>query len=496
MDEFETDLKGAQILVVDDTPANIDVLCRVLEDASYRVMVASSGEVALDLARRFDPDLVLLDVVMPGLDGFAVCRQLKQHDATRSIPVIFLSARDDTMDLVEGFAAGGVDYVVKPFNKDEVLVRIRTHVEKAQLERELRAKNAALEAEIAERRTVTRQRDELVDRVSLTTERDAQRWGLDEFIGRSPTMRRILDDIDLLQSARQTSVLIQGESGTGKELVARAIHATSNRGDGPFVAVNCASIPHDLADSLLFGHKKGTFTGAERDQRGYFDLADGGTLFVDEVGEMPLELQSKLLRVLEERTVWPLGEGQGHAVDVRILAATNVDLQKSIAAGSFRRDLYFRLARFVVSVPPLRQRREDIELLTRHFLVLFADEMGVGVPELSAEVLARLQQHDYPGNVRELKNVIERAVLQSRGVEIQLRHLFLQPDATPEIEGGSRLAAEAFVDELPLNFAEAEVALIERALRLTRGNVTEAARLLGVDRNKIYRKLPRKSAQG
>ena len=485
----------ANVLVVDDEPANLQVLYKVLGEQEYDVSVASSGAEALEIVDQACPDLVLLDLMMPGIDGLEVCRRLRAVEATRNLPVIILTASGEDQHVLEAFAVGATDYVVKPFRTDEVCARVEIQLQVGRLVRALKEKseeltrqNAALKAEMA-------RGQQLSERLNLWARREDQRWGLAGFVGQSTTMRKILADIELLQQADSTSVLITGESGTGKELIARAIHATSKRGDESFVAVSCAAIPADLAESLLFGHRKGSFTGAERDQSGYFDLAAGGTLFLDEVGEMPLDLQGKLLRVLEERRVWPLGAAEGHAVDVRILAATNVDLQQAIAVGTFRRDLYYRLARFVVEVPPLRQRRDDVELLVRHFLALFAEEMGIAVPELSPEALLVLQGHAYPGNVRELKNVIERALLESRGAEIQPYHLHLELASVLQAEGETRSAADAFVASLPLNFAEAEVALIQRALRETRGNMTEAAQLLGINRTKLYRKLPKKPSQ-
>ena len=484
----EIDTLGAKVLVVDDEPINLDVLYKVLGEQGYDVLVTTNGEEALEAAERARPDLVLLDLMMPGMDGLEVCRRLRATDASRHTPVIFLTASDMDENALDAFAAGANDFVVKPFRTDEVCARVKTQLQVGRLVQALEQKNAELEAEIA-------RGNQLSERLDLFAQREDQRWGLAGFVGQSPTLRKILGDIDLLQQADSTSVLITGESGTGKELIARSIHATSQRGAGPFVAVSCAAIPAELAESLFFGHRKGAFTGSERDQSGYFDLANGGTLFLDEIGEMPLELQSKLLRVLEERTVWPLGDEEGHAVDVRILAATNADLQQGIAVGSFRRDLYYRLARFVVAVPPLRERLDDIELLTRHFLTLFAEEMGIEAPECAAEALALLQGHDYPGNVRELKNAIERALLESRGAPIQAHHLHLEQQAPPPAAGEPE-AAGAFVESLPLNFVEAETARVQRALRQARGNVTEAARLLGISRAKLYRKLPPKPAQG
>ncbi|MBT3292232.1 MAG: sigma-54-dependent Fis family transcriptional regulator, partial [Victivallales bacterium] len=227
---------------------------------------------------------------------------------------------------------------------------------------------------------------------------EAQRWGVEGFVSQSPLLREILQKIKMLEHADSVSVLVTGESGTGKELIARAVHANSARAAGPFLPINCATVPREMAESLVFGHKKGAFTGADADQAGYFDLADGGTLFLDEVGDMPHDLQVKLLRVLEDGQVRSLGAQESRPVDVRVVAATNADLQRRIQETAFRQDLYFRIARFTVTAPPLRQRREDIPLLTRHFLQILAAEMGREAPDLSPQALARLQDYPFPGN--------------------------------------------------------------------------------------------------
>ncbi len=487
MNELSVDVSGAKILVVDDVPANLDMLCQALEAAQYQVIVASSGEMALDVVGRFVPDLILLDVVMPGLDGFATCRRLKEKEPIQAIPIIFLTARDETADLVEGFHAGGVDYVVKPFQKEELLIRIQTQLEKAGLMRALSEKNDALEAEIARRQALTHERNQLANRLSLADQREAQRWGLGEFVGQSPLLQKILEDLDLLQNVPQTSVLILGESGTGKELIARVIHASGPRRDEPFVPVNCGSLPRELADSLLFGHVKGAFTGADQDQAGYFELADGGILFLDEVGTMPLELQPKLLRVLEDRTVQPLGARQSRAVDVRVVAATNADLATQTEEGRFRQDLYYRLAHFTVRVPPLRERREDIDLLARHFLQVFALEMGIEPPAVNARAQTLLEEYGFPGNVRELKNLMERALIKSRGGEIRPEHL--------ELEQPAAASAPTSWPDLPLDLDQAlelaEEEVVRRVLAQTGQNVAAAARLLGTNRPRIYRTLER-----
>ncbi|HKX61735.1 MAG TPA: sigma-54 dependent transcriptional regulator, partial [Verrucomicrobiae bacterium] len=290
------------------------------------------------------------------------------------------------------------------------------------------------------------------------------------------------------------SVLITGESGTGKELVARGIHFGGARARAPFVPVNCVAIPAELAESMLFGHLKGSFTGATSDRKGYFELAHGGTLFLDEIGDMPASLQVKLLRVLEDGCIQPVGSAAPRKIDVRIIAATNADLAQRIDSGAFRQDLYFRLARYVVATSPLRERLEDVPQLVDHFLRTLAPEMGLKSPLMSPQALKKLQTYDFPGNVRELRNIIERALIQSGGEKIEPAHLHLMARAAAGALGPAERRASAVaagVQELPLSLAEAEDLLIQRALQETGGNIADAARLLGVHRTRIYRKLAR-----
>ena len=430
MGEYSLDLTGARVLIIDDVPANLDVLCDALMEAGFDALVAADGTQGLEVAAHGAPDLILLDVVMPGLDGFEVCRRLKADPAPQGIPIIFLSAKDETADIVTGFAAGGVDYVVKPFQIEEVLARVRTHVEKSRLARTLVEKNQQLEAEIARRQAVSLQRNHLAERLSLISQAEVDRWNVAGMVGRSQIMRQVLDQVDMLHQSPTASVLITGESGTGKELVARAIHLGGTRADESFVPVNCSTVPRELAESLLFGHVRGAFTGAEENRTGYFELADGGTLFLDEIGDLPLDLQPKFLRVLEDGHIRPVGAAADKAVEVRVVAATNADLPASIEQGHFRQDLYYRLARFTVRVPALREHLEDVPLLTEHFLALFAREMNLEPPVLSPEALEVLEGYDFPGNVRELKNIVERALIQSRGADIQPEHLQLALEPT------------------------------------------------------------------
>jgi len=264
--------------------------------------------------------------------------------------------------------------------------------------------------------------------LSIISQQEAKLWGVDTFVAKSKAISRIVEDIRKAQSTDTTSVLITGESGTGKELIARAIHFGSSRAKGKFIPVNCSSIPSGLAESILFGHVRGAFTGAESSHKGYFELADGGTLFLDEINDMPIDLQTKLLRVLEDGFYTPVGAENQRRADVRILASTNVDLLTKITEGAFQKALYFRLARFPIEVPPLRERREDIPLLVEHFLSLFSEKMGIERPALSDEAKRALETYHFPGNVRELKNMIESALIESNDSTIQPEHLrFISP---------------------------------------------------------------------
>jgi len=446
-----TEPAAATVLIVDDEPLNVDLLEQELAAAGYRTLSAGSGEEAIAKAAKAAPDLVLLDVMMAGLDGYAVCERLKAAEATRAIPVIFLTALTDTFEKVRAFSAGAVDYVTKPFETGELLARVGTHI----------ALRREIEAHRRSRSTVQYLMEE------IRSDRDAM-------VGDSPALRHVLEQIAQV-STTDSTVLIQGETGTGKELVARAIHERSPRRERPLVKVNCAALPRDLVESELFGHEKGAFTGATQQRRGRFELADGGTLFLDEAGELPLEAQAKLLRVLQEREFDRVGGTRSLRTDVRVIAATNRDLHARVAAGGFRADLYYRLNVFPILVPALRERRDDIPGLVRHFAAKAARKLGRTLDGISPAFVERARAYDWPGNIRELENLVERAIIMSNGGVLDAVELFLQ--APPSGQAPSVAAGDATLEEM-------ERAHIRRVLERTRWVIEGergAARILGLN---------------
>jgi DNA-binding NtrC family response regulator len=428
-------LADETILIVDDEAANVELLEQELAEAGYRTLSASSGETALDASRKAKPDLILLDVMMAGIDGYETCRRLKAAEATRAVPVIFLTALNESFEKVRGFGAGAVDYVTKPFDLEELLARIRTHL--------------ALRREIKQ------------TRISPAP---------DVLVGELPGVRTQIAQV----APTDSTVLIQGETGTGKELAARAIHAASARRERPFVAVNCAALPRELVESELFGHEKGAFTGATQQRRGRFELADGGTLLLDEVGDLPPEAQAKLLRVLQERSFERVGGTQTLRIDVRVLAATNRDLNAQVGAGSFRADLYYRLNVFPIVLPPLRERRGDIPPLVQYLAEKAARRLGRQLEAVSPSFLERAVKHDWPGNVRELENVIERALIMSGGSLLDGSDVF---SVTLQAPTSSPPAAEQSLEAM-------ERAYIVRVLQSVGWQVEGdrgAARILGLN---------------
>lgn len=395
--------EAATILIVDDEPLNLELLEQELGEAGYRILTAASGEAALAAVAKTQPDLILLDIMMPGIDGYETCRRLKSGEETRGIPVIFLTALRETFEKVRAFGAGAVDYITKPFESDELRARVGTHI--------------ALRREIEAHRQ---------SKATIRLLVEDSRSNLDLQIGDSPQLQRVREQIAQVAPTSST-VLILGETGTGKELVARAIHDESPRRERALIKINCAALPRELVESELFGHEKGAFTGAFQQRRGRFELADEGTLFLDEIGELPLEAQAKLLRVLQDREFERVGGTRSLRVDVRVIAATNRNLDAEVGAGRFRLDLYFRLNIFPIRLPPLRERRGDIPLLLRHFAATTARRMGRAVDGISPEFIQRAAAYDWPGNIRELENLVERSLIMSRGGMLDASDLLASP---------------------------------------------------------------------
>ncbi len=484
----------ANILVVDDIPDNLRFLSKTLTEQGYKVRCVQNGARALKAAQLEPPDLVLLDIKMPKMDGYEVCQQLKASQQTQEIPIIFLSALDDVTNKVKAFEVGGVDYITKPFQHEEVLARVHAHLtlrdQQIQLEKqnaELIKLNEQLKQEMA-RREQAENTLQVADAklFSVLSEQEAKRWGISGFIGKSQSIIKVLDEIRRLQDVEKTNVLILGESGTGKELIARALHFGGVRAKGPFMPVNCSAIPDELAESHFFGHVRGAFTGATGDRKGYFELADGGTLFLDEIGDMPKRLQAKLLRTLEDGTLMPVGGHQEKKVNVRIIAATNANLPAKIAASEFRDDLYFRLASYIIDMPPLRERQEDIPLLAKHLLSAFAEEMGRPQAILTAEALATLKNYHFPGNIRELKNIIEHALISSGGAPIQPQHFHFIEQA-PVDSAQPNPAVETVSDE------EKILVYVREHGRI---NNTQCRQLLNLDRDRCSRLLAKMNKEG
>ena len=490
-----------EILVVDDTPASLRLLTELLTGHGYRIRPAQDGAMALESVAAKIPDLILLDVNMPGMDGYEVCRRLKADEKRSRIPVIFISAFGDTRQKVTGFEAGGLDFITKPFEAEEVLARVRTHLRLRQAEEALRIAHNTLELRVQERTAELQESEEKARRAfeeikvlksqlelhnTYLQEEVVEAKAFGDLVGQSSGLRNLVSQIDVV-APTEASVLILGETGTGKELVAHEIHRRSARKDGPLVRVNCASIPRELFESEFFGQVRGSFTGAVKDRAGRFETAEGGTIFLDEVGEIPLDIQNKLLRVLQEKRYERVGDDRTRRANVRILAATNRDLKKAAAAGRFREDLYYRLNVFPIQVPPLRERLDDIPLLAKHFVDLSAKDLKCAKPRLTQAAVARLQNYDWPGNVRELRNVIERAVILARGGVLEF-DLPITGQAAPVARPNPPSASPAGSVAQPKFLTEAEVERFERdnlvlALEAANWKISgrdSAAELLGV----------------
>ncbi|MBU0513694.1 MAG: sigma-54 dependent transcriptional regulator [Proteobacteria bacterium] len=449
----------ARILVVDDEEHIRRVLNVLLSKQGYAVGLAAGGQEALDHLTRHVYDAVLCDLRMPDLDGLEVLRRIKRHDP--EVPVIIITAYASVDTALAAMKQGAYDYISKPFKEDEILHVLAKALERTRILEE----NRRLRREIEER------------------------FDFSHIVGAAPAMKSIFDTIRKVADTRST-VLIQGESGTGKELVAKAIHYNSPRKHKPLVTVNCAAVPTHLIESEFFGYVRGAFTGADRTKKGLFEEAEGSTIFLDEISDLPPELQAKLLRVLQEGEIRRLGDTASRTVDVRVLAATNRDLEAAVEQGKFREDLYYRLNVIPLNIPPLRERPEDVPLLARHFLVKMAERHGRQVKRLSPEAERVLINQPWPGNVRQLENVIEQAVVMAEGETIGSRNL---PTALSREAGGlvvrvpeDRLDLKGLVREAT---ALAERQIIARALEKENGNRTRTAQVLGISRRCLITKI-------
>lgn len=437
---MEANIARKVVLIVDDTPDNVSILNAALM-AEYDIKVATRGKKAIEIAMTTPIDIILLDVMMPGMDGFETCKRLKEEEQTRNIPVIFITARGEIEDETKGLACGGVDYIAKPISAPIVQARVRTHLALYEQNRILEDKvqertadltkaNERLSQEIQDRKVAA---DALMEALTIIKQLKEQlreeniylREEIDlihshmNIVGNGEAIRAVLKQVGQVAPTEAT-VLIQGETGTGKELLARAVHDQSGRKDRLMITVNCAALPPTLIESELFGREKGAFTGALSKQIGRFELADGSTIFLDEIDALPLELQAKLLRVLESGEFQRLGNPRTVKVNVRIISATNRDLAELVSAGSFRQDMYYRLNIFQITVPPLRERRDDILPLVWSFVQEFSKSMDKRIESISPKSVQAMQAYSWPGNVRELRNATERAMIVATGPVLQI----------------------------------------------------------------------------
>ncbi|HEY6084856.1 MAG TPA: sigma-54 dependent transcriptional regulator [Nitrospira sp.] len=457
---------SASVLVVDDEEAILSSLSSILQDEGYTVAVAKSGSEALKIYTTDPPDLMLLDIWMPEMDGLETLRRVRELVPTAQ--VMMMSGHGSIETAVKAIKFGAYDYIEKPLSLENVTLRVKHALDQYHLEQENRTLRTKVQRKF-------------------------------ELVGQSPAMQQLRQ---LIETAGPTNsrVLIGGENGTGKELVARAIHLQSARANQPFVAVNCAAIPETLIESELFGHEKGSFSGATSMKRGQFEQADGGTLFLDEIGDMSLSTQAKVLRALQEQQFTRVGGTKLMKVDVRVLAASNKDLMKEIEKGSFREDLYYRLNVVPIVVPPLRERREDIPALIRHFLKLHAEEQGLRIKEITPEAMNAFQQYEWPGNIRELRNLIERLMIMVPGPVIDTVQATMSLQVKPSGSAASASVTQTTAAQANPIFTQAfdslrdarnafEKEYIGRKLREHHWNISRTAEDLKIERSHLHRKI-------
>ncbi len=459
-----------RILVVDDEPRLVDEIAEFLKSRGFAVFSANHPDKALELVKRQQPDIAILDIRLPGMSGLDLLDEIKKIH--RQTEIIMISGHGDMHTVIDAMRRGAVDYFAKPFRLADVYKAIVRTERFIQLSTELNS--------------VRSNRDMLSKKL-------LENIGV-RLVGNSPAMKEMVGMMTKVAQTPNTSVLILGESGTGKELVAHGIHYLSSRSNKTFYSVNCSAIPESLFESEFFGHKKGAFTGADTDKEGWFEIADGGTLFLDEISDMPLLQQAKLLRVLEERKVSKVGSRQSRQVDVRVIAASNTDLEKLAHENKFRLDLFHRLNIFVINIPPLREHKEDIPSLTDYYLKIYCRQFGKPVMDVEKEAMQKLMGYDFPGNIRELRNIIERAVILCDGNVLRPEHFKLSHETAPEkANTGHPVAAEktlpVVTENEDLDLEENERRLIRKALEKAGNNKSKAAALLNITWQALDRRM-------
>jgi len=447
------------ILIVDDNRDMQFTLSNILKDQGYETICAPDGERAIKEVKKKSPNLALLDIKLPGMDGMKILEEMKQID--KNLIIIMLTAFGDVKDAVRAMRLGAFDYITKPFDNEEIVLIIKKAFQTQYLSKEVEALRKRL----------------------------GEKTAIEEVMGESPQIKQVLNQVNIIAPTNMT-VILQGESGTGKELISQMIHQKSKRADKPFIAVDCGAIPETLVESELFGYEKGAFTGADERKEGKFEQANGGNLFLDEIGNLTDAIQMKLLRVIQEKKVQHLGGRKDITIDVRIIVATKTNLSEAMRVGTFRDDLYHRLNEFQINLPPLRERREDIPVLAKYFLEEANHELNRNIKGFSNEVMKFFLGYNWPGNVRELKNLVKRAVLLSDAEQISPSHLSLNNNTannTPVSQNKANLT-----DALT-SFEDASKAferdLIKNALEKAEGNKIKAAKILQINRKALYRKM-------
>ncbi|MDZ7859837.1 MAG: sigma-54 dependent transcriptional regulator [Candidatus Krumholzibacteriota bacterium] len=446
-----------KVIIVDDEQAIRWSLGEALKNEGYETEEAENGKKALEGFSADPADIVILDLKLPDINGIEVLKKIKKID--ERIPVIMMTAYGEIETAVEAIRCGAYDFLLKPFQLEKMKITIKNALDKYNLKNELNG----------------------------IREKNRESYNFENFVGESDLMIQVFERVKKIGESKASTILIQGESGTGKELVARAIHESGAGKDKAFMEINCAALPETLLESELFGHEKGAFTDAKRRKKGLFELAEGGTIFLDEIGEMGVTLQTRLLRVIENKTFRRVGGVKDLKVNTRIISATNRDLKEEISKGNFRNDLYYRLQVIPIQLPPLRDRTEDIPLLANHFITMFNKEFKKKIKPVGKEVTKLLRKYSWPGNVRELKNIIERAVLLDAESEIMIEHLPFEIQ-NPNAEKIDKSSMN--IDQLyPMSMKEMEKLLIAETLKKTNGNKSESSRILGISRQTLRDKV-------